>query len=160
MTLDEALDHVAEARRTSPPGRVEIALDERADPVTRQVLLLLTDPQLRPEHRSRIYEDLDSNRELLLERKDPRIVDLIFWSEHVDALYHGLRRGRVSTFHYARALDAACRRCGYDLLPAVGHMEELGREWARRQYPAAIALLSADVVELESPGEPSPELRP
>jgi hypothetical protein len=38
-------------------------------------------------------------------------------------------------------MEATCRRCGFDFLPLVGRMEELGRVWGGRDYDAAWRLL-------------------
>ena len=122
--------------------------------------MLVADPQIRSEHRERIYADLEASRALLLETADPRIVDLIFWGEHVASLQAGKRRGRIETFYFVRAMEATCRRCGFELLPAMGTLDGLGKVWAARDYAATYRILSADVVELEPPGESPPELGP
>ncbi|MGH7162905.1 MAG: hypothetical protein ACREID_05430 [Planctomycetota bacterium] len=142
LRLDELLDRVAvlHAARDAGPVREEWGAAE--DAVAAEVLLVLQDRNLRPEHRARIYEDLLKCREQLKATRDPRLVDLVFWSEHVDALHRQLRSGRLKTFHYARALEATCRRCGFDFLPLVGRMDELGRIWGGRDFAAAYPLLA------------------
>ena len=119
-TLQEILDLVADLKKEGRFDVLKEDLGETEDQTTDAVRMLIIDPQIRPEHRARIYTDLVSNRERLIETKDPRIVDLVFWSEHVATLYDSHVKRRVSTFHYARALEATCRRCGYELLGVVG----------------------------------------
>ena len=159
MRLEEALDHVAALRAEgtfeSDRRLAESAGGERA---VVEILMLVADPQIRLDHRERIYADLVASRALLIEKRDPRIVDLIFWGEHVASLQAGKRRGRIETFYFARAMEATCRRCGFDLLQAMGKLDELGKAWAARDYAETFRLLSPDVVELEPPGEAPDEL--
>ena len=140
-TLQEILDLVADLKREGRFDAVKEDLGEPEDPTTDAVRMLIMDPQIRPEHRARIYKDVLSNRERLIERKDPRILDLVFWSEHVATLYDSHVKRRVTTFHYARALEATCRRCGYALLGVVSRMKELGKVWADADYERTIAML-------------------
>jgi len=157
MQTEEALDLVASRKQAGDlkPAHLPLA---GARGTALKILLILDDPCLRPEHRARIYEDLVLNRDLILRRDDPRLVDLIFWGEHVDSLYSSLRKGRLETFHYVRALEATCRRCDFDLLPVLGKMDELGRAWSRRDYQGVLQLFLPDVVELEPAGETPKEL--
>jgi len=140
-TLQEILDLVADLKKEGRYDALKEDLGEPEDRTTDAVLMLVNDLQIRPEHRARIYKDLLSNRERLLETRDQRIVDLVFWSEHAAALYESHIKRRVSTFHYARALEATCRRCGYELLGVVGRMKELGKVWADADYEKTIAML-------------------
>jgi len=161
MRLEEALDHVA-ALRTSGTYEPDRRLAENAggERAVVEILMLVADPHIRLDHRERIYADLVASRALLLEKRDPRIVDLIFWGEHVASLQAGKRRGRIETFYFVRAMEATCRRCSFDMLPVMGKLDELGKVWAARDYAAAFRILSADVVELEPPGETPDELGP
>jgi hypothetical protein len=160
FTLAAALDRVAElhaegnllALKDVPPASPDSAAEE--------IRFILLDRQIRREHRDRIYQDLVANREFLLREQNPRLVHLIFWSEHVERLYASLRKGRLGTFHFTRALEATCRRCGYDLLPAMGRLDELGKAWSQRDYAAAHAFLSAHFVEVEPPREAPEQLGP
>jgi hypothetical protein len=140
------------ALKDAPPAAPDTAAEE--------VRLIFLDRQIRKEHRERIYQDLVANREFLLREENPRLVHLIFWSEHVERLYAALRKGRLGTFHFTRALEATCRRCGYDLLPAMGRLDELGKAWSQRDYPAAHAFLSSHFVEIEPPREAPEQLGP
>ena len=140
-TLQEILDLVADLKREGRYDALGEDLGEPEDRTTDAVFMIINDPKIRPEHRARTYKDLLSNRERLVETRDPRIVDLVFWSEHVAALYESHVKRRVSTFHYARALEATCRRCGYALLGVVSRMKELGKVWAESDYEKTIAML-------------------
>ncbi|MEE8106892.1 MAG: hypothetical protein V3T86_15265 [Planctomycetota bacterium] len=118
------------------PGEDSGHLVEAAeqDSFAEAIFSLMTDRQVRPEHRARIYRDLVKKRDAILELRDPRLPDLIFWGEHVDSLYKAHTKGRLNAFHYARALEATCKRCKIDLLPLVGQMTQFGRAWAEGRY--------------------------
>lgn len=149
MTAAELLDRLtgrAEAGEHGPPPR---DWDASGDPLAAGILRTLRDPHRREEHRRRIHEDLVAARELMLGAHGPALLDLIVWSEHVESLYEGLKRGRLKTFHYVRALEATCRRCGFELLPLMGRMEELGKHWGNREYEATLELI-APQLEAES----------
>ena len=156
--LENLLDRVATLVREEDLQPRPSEEEAPEDPTAAAIRLRLGDASLRPEHRARIYADLLAHRDLLLAQRDPRVVDLIHWGEHVAALYAALRRGRLSLFHYTRAFEATCRRCGFELLPLVGRVEELGKLWAARNYDETYRLLSADVVELDPAGEAPEEL--
>lgn len=141
-TLDALLEWVAKLLDARQFGPVREDLGAPEDETAAEVLGILQDPHLRREHRQRIYEDLLANRERLKSLRDPRLVQLVFWGEHVERLYAGLARGRLQVFHYARAMDATCRRCGLDLIRALSRMEELGKAWAGRDYGAVLKLLA------------------
>jgi len=141
-TLDALLDRVAELLEAREFGPLRHDAGVPEDETATEILSLLQDPHVRREHRQRIYEDLLANRERLRSLRDPRLVHLIFWGEHVERLYAGLARGRLQVFHYARAMDATCRRCGLDLIHALSRMEELGKAWAGRDYGAVLKLLA------------------
>ncbi len=157
-TLETLLDRVEELRAAGDLEPVREDLGRNDDETAGNVAILLNDRQLRPEHRERIYRDLLDQRENLLALRDPRLVDLIFWSEHVGTLHAALRRGELETFHYTRALEATCRRCGFELLPVLGRMEELGKAWGGGHYDETYSMLSPDVVQVDPPGEAAPEL--
>ena len=125
-----------------------------------EILSVLRAKHLRPEHRDRIYEDLIRNRDLLLQERDPRLIELIVWSEHVESLHRSLRRKLLGAFHYARALEATCRRCGFELLPLMHNMDELGKLWGGREYEPAWEMVSAHLVQVDPAGESPPELSP
>jgi len=143
LALDALLERIAVLKGAGDLKPVKEDWGEPEDEVGREILLLIQAPHLRPEHRLRIYEDLLQNRERLQKIRDARLVDLIEWSEHVETLHSRLRAGRLKTFYYARAMEATCRRCGFDFLPLVGKMEEVGRVWGGRDFEAAYRLLSA-----------------
>ncbi len=140
-TLQEILDLVADLKKEDRYDALKEDLGEPEDRTTDAVLILIKDPRIRPEHRARIYKDLIENRERLIETRDPRIVDLVVGSEHAATLTESHVKRRVSTFHYARALEATCRRCGYKLLGVVGRMKELGKVWTDADYEKTIAML-------------------
>ncbi|MHC4931177.1 MAG: hypothetical protein ACYTGV_03190 [Planctomycetota bacterium] len=158
MSLEEALLRVERLERCHDLGAAETRVPDGADPVARAVLDIVRNPSLRPEHRARIYEDLTRNRDLIFRTRDPRLVSLIEWSEHVESLHKGLRSKRIGAFHYTRALEATCRRSGFELLPLMDRMEELGKAWGARDYRAAWDLVSAHLVELDPAGETPSEL--
>ena len=141
-SLAIALDDVAARKAEGDLDPAPAVLDRAADPLGRAVYLMVADRQIRREHRQRIFNDLVAHREFLLEKADRRLLDLVFWSEHVESLYRALRSKRLNEFHYARALEATCRRCGFDLLPAMGRMEELGKLWAGADYAGTFAILA------------------
>lgn len=114
------------------------------DPAVEAVVRLLGDRNIRPEHRARILRDLAKNRDLLLETHDPGLVELIFWGEHVESLYKSHVKRNVSTFHYARALEATCRRCGFELLGVMGRMKELGKQWSHGDYAKVRLMLRGE----------------
>ncbi|MDH3590873.1 MAG: hypothetical protein OER88_03285, partial [Planctomycetota bacterium] len=128
------------------------------DAVAASICVILADPQLRDEHRERIYEDLRAQHETLMRLRDTRLVDLIFWGEHVERLVQSRRHGRLEIFPFTRALEATVRRCGFDLLASMGRLDELTAAWAGREYPAVFDMLSANVVQVEPPGESTHEL--
>jgi hypothetical protein len=155
-TLESIFDLIADLKKEGRYDALKKDLGEPEDRTTDSVLMLINDPQIRPEHRTRIYKDLLTNRERLLETRDQRIVDLVFWSEHVATLYESHVKRRVSTFHYARALEATCRRCGYALLGVVGRMKELGKVWSEGDYEKTIAMLEGtDQASPEEPDQPT-----
>jgi hypothetical protein len=78
----------------------------------------------------------------------------------VASLYGGRRRGRIQTFYYARAMEATCRRCGFEFLPVVSQMEQLGKLWGGRDYEATYDLLLAHLVKLDASSETPEELGP
>lgn len=141
LTLDALFDRIAVLRGAGDLQPVREPWGEPEDDVAAEILLLVQAPHLRPEHRQRIYDDFLKMRERIGSIRDPRFVDLVYWSEHVESLHSRLRSGRLKTFYYARAMEATCRRCGFDFLPLVGRMEELGRVWGGRDYDAAWRLL-------------------
>jgi len=141
-SLASALDLVAALKADGDFEAVRDVLDRPGDPLARAVHFLIADRQLRREHRQRIYQDLVANRDFIVERADRRVIDLVFWSEHVESLYRALRSRRLNEFHYARALEATCRRCGFDLLPALGRMDELGKAWSSADYAGTLSILA------------------
>ncbi|MHC4549786.1 MAG: hypothetical protein ACYTEZ_13520 [Planctomycetota bacterium] len=160
MRLEEVLDHVEALRREGNLAPDRRPVESGGDRLVIEISMILADPRLRPEHRERIYHDLVANRAFLLAKQDPRIIDLIYWGEHVATLHAGLRRGRIQTFYYARAMEATCRRCGFEFLPVVGKMDQLGKLWGGQDYERTYRLLSAHLVELDSSGEAAQELGP
>lgn len=160
LSLGEVLDRVAELQAAEDlRALADLPLAE-PESAANEVRLILLDRQIRKEHRERIYQDLTGNRDFLLREDNPRLIHLIFWGEHVERLYGALRRGRLGTFHFTRALEATCRRCGFDLLPAMGRLDELGKAWSQRDYPAALSFLSSHFVEVEPPREAPEQLGP
>ncbi len=159
MQLEELLDRT-EALREARDFRTPGGFDARpGDATTAALLVLLEDRSLRPEHRDRIYEDLAKNRALLLRLRDPRLLDLIHWGEQVERLHASLRKGRLSIFHFTRAMEATARRCRCELLPVMGRLDQLSHAWANRDYETTLRLLLPDLVEAEAPGEAPTELR-
>ncbi len=142
VDLSELLDRLAERAEGTDfgPPPAEWAADTKG--LAARLVGTLADRQLRPEHRQRIHEDFVSRRALFLEVEDDRLVDVVFWSEHVESLYRSLKKGTLQTFHYARALEATCRRCGFDLLPLMGQIEKLGQVWGGRDVPKTWAMVS------------------
>ena len=150
VRLEELLDRVSALKEAGDLGpQRDLACAKPADPAAGAVLRLMGDPQMRPEHRQRIYGDLARHRDLLIQRRDARLVDLVFWSEHVERLYKGVRGGALQTFHYVRALEATCRRSGFDLLPALGRMEDLGEAWSQGAYEKTLQLLAPRMPEAD-----------
>lgn len=141
-SLATALDLVAARKAEGNLDPAPEALDRPADPLARAVYLMVGDNQIRKEHRQRIYQDLVAQRDFLVEKADRRLIDLVYWSEHVESLYRALRSKRLNEFHYARALEATCRRCGFELLPAMGRMDELGKLWSGADYRGTFAILA------------------
>lgn len=154
------LDRVAELEATSDFRPVRDLAGEAEDAQAHEIRLLLEDRQLRKEHRARIYEDLLANRGELLRGERAKLVSLIYWGEHVERLYSSYRRGRLGTFHFTRALEATCRRCGFDLLPAMGRLDELGKAWSHRDYKRAHDFLSTHFIEVEASREAPEQLGP
>ena len=150
--LHELLDQITALRSDGDLEPQRSVRAEPTEPTATAVAYLMAAPHLRREHRQRIYLDIAENRDLILKRRDPRLLDLIHWSEHVESLYASVRGGALQTFHYARALEATCRRCDFDLLPAMGRMEELGKHWAAREYEKVLAIFASEV-----PEDPTPE---
>ena len=142
MDLGELLDRVASLKEAGELEVIRDDLGDAPDELAAAVGTVLADRDLRPEHRARIYDDLIANRDLLADVADPRIVSLMVWSEHVERLYAALRKGGLTTFHYARALEATCRRVGFELLPVMDRLEELGKCWAGRKYDATYGMLA------------------
>ncbi len=142
VQLDELLDRHIERTEgkdfSAPPaewtGEVEGA--------AARILAALADRNLRAEHRQRIHEDIVTNRAMFQEQWHERLVDLVVWSEHVETLYKGLKKDALQTFHYVRALEATCRRCGFELLPLMGQVKELGQVWGSRDLPKTWAMVS------------------
>ena len=160
LSLAGILDEVARLQAGGNLPAEEDLPPVDGDESAEEIRLILLDRQIRKEHRERIYADLVANRELLLRERNPRLVSLVYWSEHVERLYAALRRGRLGTFHFTRALEATCRRCGFDLLPAMGRLEDLGKAWSHRDYGSTYAFLSANFVEVEPPREAPEQLGP
>lgn len=160
MRLEDVLDHVEGLRKAGNLEPVRSLVESGGDRTVVEVLMIMADPRLRTEHRERIYTDLVTQRDFLLRQGDPRIVDLIYWGEHVATLHAGHRRGRIQTFYYARAMEATCRRCEFDFLPVVSQMEQLGKLWGGRDYEATYNLLLAHLVKLDAPSESTEELGP
>ncbi len=160
MRLEEVLDRVEGLRKEGNLEPVRSLAESGGDRTVVEILMLLADPRLRPEHRERIYADLVAQRDFLLRQRDPRIVDLVYWGEHVSSLHAGHKKGRIQTFYYARALEATCRRCGFEFLPVVSQMEQLGKLWGGRDYEATYNLLLAHLVKLDASGEAPQELGP
>jgi hypothetical protein len=158
MSLEEALLRVERLERCNDHLALETRVPEGADAVARAVLDIVRNPNLRPEHRARIYEDLNRNRDQILQVRDPRLISLIDWSEHVESLHRGLRSKRLGAFHYTRALEATCRRCGFELLPLLDRMEDLGKFWGARDYRTVWGLVSTHLIELDTAGEAPSEL--
>ncbi len=142
LTLEQILERVAALKAGGQFGPLKEELESPADDLVAEIATILQDPQIRREHRSRIYDDLLANRTLLAETKDPRLVQLAFWGEHVESLYTGLSRGQLKVFHYARAMEATCKRCGLEFIRAISKMEELGKLWSGRDYAGALRLLA------------------
>ncbi len=159
MQLDELLDHVAASREARDFRPVTDLRDRAMDPMAAALRILLEDRSLRADHRDRIYEDLAKNRALLLRVRDPRLLDLIHWSEQVERLHSSLRKGRLSIFHFTRAMEATVRRCHCELLRAMGRLDQLSHAWAHRDYETTLKLLLPDLVEAEAAGEAPTELR-
>ncbi len=157
-TLRPLLDRVAELHKGDEMKPVLVSVPKTADSVSRTIGVILGDRQLRPEHRARIYKDVVADREQILLRRDSRYVDLIFWGEHVESLVSSKKRGRLDLFSFTRAFEATVRRCGFDLLPCMGKLDKVSDAWAEREYDDVFAMLSADVVEVEPPGETPDEL--
>ena len=144
--LSELLREIAGRRERGDLSPIPDEERAAADPLTEEVLFLVTGSHMRPEHRQRIYADLVGNEELLARSADPRLVTLILWGEHVEALYKAYANGRLALFHYSRAMEATCRRCRFELLPLMTKLDELGRLWAAGDYAALYELVSPHFV--------------
>ena len=131
----------------------------RQDPLAEAIFSLMTDRQLRPEHRARIYRDLVKKRETILELRDPRLPDLIFWGEHVESLYKAYAKGRLNAFHYARALEATSKRCNIDFLPLVGQMKPFGRAWSESRYREVLQMADSPALKLDDAAD-APAVQP
>lgn len=142
VQLEELLDRLVERAEMKdfsvPPAEWTGAVEGAAA----RVLAALADRNLRAEHRQRIHEDIVTHRAMFREQWHERLVDLVVWGEHVESLYKGLQTKTLQTFHYVRALEATCRRCGFELLPLMGHVEELGQTWGSRDLAQTWALVS------------------
>lgn len=154
LSLEELLDRVAELKAAGHYGPFTEAEADPRDEAAATLAAILRDPQMRPEHRARMYRDLVRLREPILEGADVRMVQLAYWSEHVESLYRSLIKNRLSTFHYARALEATCRRAGFELLGLVGRMKELGRHWAQGEYEKVLDMFGGGAAH-----EPLDEMR-
>ena len=154
LSLEELFDRVAELKAAGRYGPFAEAEAAPRDEAAAGLAAILRDPRMRPEHRARVYKDLVRMRDRILETADARMVQLVYWSEHVEALYRSLTQKRLSTFHYARALEATCRRAGFELLGLVGRMKELGRHWAQGEYGKVMDMFGGGAQE-----EPLDELR-
>ena len=142
VDLSELLERLAERADEKDFGPPPTEWTATTEGLAARLVGTLMDSNLRPEHRQRIHEDFVSRRELFLEVEDDRLIDVAFWSEHVESLYRSLKKGTLPTFHYTRALEATCRRCGFDLLPLMGQIEELGHVWGGRDLPKTWAMVS------------------
>ncbi|MGQ0613123.1 MAG: hypothetical protein ACT4PV_05225 [Planctomycetaceae bacterium] len=142
LTLEQVLERVAALKAIGQFGPLKEELGSPADDLAAEIATILQDPQIRREHRSRIYDDLLANRSLLAETRNPQFVQLMFWGEHVEGLYTGRSRGHLQVFHYARAMEATCKRCGLDFIRAISRMEELGKLWSGRDYAGVLRLLA------------------
>jgi hypothetical protein len=144
--LSELLRMIAERREQGDLAPIPDTDLVAADPLTDEILFIVSSAHMRPEHRQRIYADLVGNEELLARVNDPRLVTLMLWAEHVEALHKAHTRGRLALFHYARALEATCRRCKFDQLPLMDRLEELGRVWAAGDYATLYEMVSPHFV--------------
>lgn len=134
MDLEQLFERLSERDSAGDYDRMPEDWGAGARGFAGALVYALREPQRRPEHRRRIHRDVLANRDLLLEVQDVRLVDLIVWSEHVESLHKSSKRGKLSTFHFTRALEATCRRCGFELLPLMGEMNELAADWAAGDY--------------------------
>ena len=145
VQLVELLDLLAERAEKKDFGPPPQESGTEAEGAAARVLAALTDRNLRAEHRQRIHEDVVTHRTLFEEQWHEQLVDLVVWGEHVESLYNGVKKGSLQTFHYVRALEATCRRCGFELLPLMGQVEELGKVWGGRNLPELWALVSPHI---------------
>jgi hypothetical protein len=120
------------AEEVDPAERPPPEWAESDDELVEAIVMVLRTPYLRPEHRRRIHEDLLASSKLILSTRDVHLIDLIVWSEHVETLHKSLRAGTLKTFHFTRALEATCHRCGFELLPLMAEMEGFARDWGAR----------------------------
>ena len=155
-SVETSLDRVQALREEGDLTPVDVEGTECR--TTAEIAMVLGDRSLRDEHRARIYEDLQANRKFIEQIRDPRLVDLIRWSEHVETLYGSFKRGRPQEFHFVRALEATCRRCGFELLPVLGRMTELGKAWSGRDFDETYKLLSPDFIQVDATDEAADEL--
>ena len=154
LSLEELFDRVAELKVAGRYGPFAEAEADPRDEAADVLAAILRDPQMRPEHRARVCRDLLRMRDRILETSDVRRVQLAYWSEHVESLYRSLTQKRLSTFHYARALEATCRRAGFELLGLVGRMKDLGKHWAQGEYEKVMDMFGGGAAQ-----EPLDEMR-
>ena len=146
----DALAQRAEQRDfDAPPGKWM----EGTGGLGARLLLALGNRDLRRAHRQRMVEDVVRYRGLLEDDVDDRVIDLAVWSEHVETLHKSLKKGNLETFHYVRALEATCRRCGFNLLPLMGEVEQLGQVWGGRDLKKTYKMVSPHFEEANPPRE-------
>jgi len=132
VELEDLLKRLSE-KGADPADRPPAEWAQSDDELVVATVMVLRTPYLRPEHRRRIREDLVAHAPLLESTRNSRVVDLIVWSEHVESLHRSLRAGGLKTFHFTRALEATCHRCGFELLPLMARMETFARDWGARE---------------------------
>ena len=143
LTLADLLERLGEQAQQSSFEPPPEEWGEDDDGPVGDVLRALRDRVLRPEHRQRIHEDIVAQGELLLGGASSRLIDAIVWSEHVESLFKAHKKGTLGTWHYTRALEATCRRCGFELLPLMGKLDALGKAWGHRDFAALVELVGA-----------------
>jgi len=158
--LPRLLDYIADLARDGSTDPVREELDPGESRAAVALIGLLRDRSLRPEHRRAIYAHLVESRDLLADTDDPRVVDLVYWAEQVGRLHTAFKKRSIGEFHYTRALEATVRRCGFDLLPAMGRLDELGAAWSSGDFARTRRMLSADLVESDPSDETAGQLGP
>ncbi len=156
--LAQMLDAIGALKKEGSLDPVRDEFDTGESRAARAIVGLLQDRSLRPEHRRAIYAHLLATRKLLLDTDDARIVDLVYWAEHVGRLHVAFKKRSIGEFHYTRAIEATVRRCGFDLLPAMGRLEKLGAAWSSGDFARTRALLSPDFVESDPADEAAGQL--